>query len=328
MKFNNDPTFLKKRAEAAKQKQADPNFGSTGRDFIFTKSVTMFKGHDGENSIRICPNPMPGALFPWIPLFIHYRIGVNESQYLCLAKMKNMPCPICEEHKKVKDSNLGKEEKDEALSRLYAAERATVYLIDRLESDPTRNPQIWPMPAKKVAENILGLSTNKKTGGFIFVDDPQEGYDISFKRIGKDRATDYKAIQIDREPSPLHEDPETASKWLDVIEGNSLHEILNFKTYDYIKAVLNGEDPNLENVKPITSAASKVKTSRTEPEPKTPSLDNIPVGEGLSLAKLAEMDQDDLVKLIEERNMDLTPEGWDDVEDLRQAIALELAIIA
>ena len=329
MKFNSDPAFLKQRAEAYKAKKSDPNSGNSNRDFVFTKSVTLYKPHDGDNTIRLLPNPDPDAMFPCTYLWIHYNLGPNGSQYLCLAKMKNMPCPVCEEHKRVKDSDMPDKEKEQALNGLYASERATAYLVDRLEKDPAKNPQIWPMPSKKVAQNILGLSFSKKTGEALFFDDPKNGYDVFFSKTGKELSTAYNSIQRDDDTSPLSDDKALVAKWLAVVEEFPIYKILNFKSYDYIKAVLNGEDPNMEvSSKPITSAASKAKAKTQVTISNDESTDNIPVETGLSLEKLSQMDRAELVQVIEDNKLSINPDDWDEDEDLRSAVSLDLGITA
>src|SRR5579863_6563520 len=249
MQFNKDPEFLKKRAEAYKQKKDNPN--STDGDFLFKKKMTFYTVRDGQNIIRLLPAMWEDATFPWMEAYIHYQIGANNSQFFCLAKMANKPCPICEEAKLATDRG----EKPEVVRTLYPQHRAIAWVVDRL--DPSKGPVLWVMPYKNLAHQIITISFKRATGEPVFVDDPTEGWDILFEKEGKGITTKYSGVRKDDEPTPLHVDPETAAKWLQEAETNSIKNLLQYKEYEHIKAVLHGI---AEDVASVMTVAAEVST--------------------------------------------------------------------
>ncbi len=327
-KFNRGGDFLKKRKEVMQQKKDETYNG--GRDFIFKTKVTMFTPREGENVIRILPGAWEEAYVPWIEAWIHYSIGANQSQFLCPARMLKRPCPICEEHKKLLDSGKNPEE----IRSLQPNQRAINWVIDRQEE--AKGPQIWIMPYVKIAKEIITHSFNRKTGEPIFVDDPSNGIDIIFNKTGKGIKTQYSGLRKDDEPSPLHSDEEVMSKWLAFISANVVPEMLQYKDYDYMKEALHGITP--EDAKPateISSSQSKAKaTKETKAKEVTPAqptktvtvTQDIPVGEGISIATLNGMDRSALEDLVSTKKLSVDPAGWEDDEEFRGAIALELEL--
>jgi len=319
MKFTNrDPEFIKKRIEAMKDRKENGSSGN--RDFIFKEKVPNFQSKDGENIIRLLPATWDNAYFPWYEAQIHYQIGANNGQFLCLTRMLNKPCPICEEAKKLADRG----ESEEVVKLCYPQQRAIAWLIDRQE--PAKGPQIWIMPYKKVAHEILTISFKRSSGEPVFVDDVQEGWDILFNKSGKLIKTQYSSVRKDDEPSILHQDQETAEKWLNLITTKSIPALLNFKSYDHIKSALYGTDTEVTSDAPITSSSTKHKEKEeAKVTEENSNHKNIPVGEGVSLASLNAMDRAGLESLIQARNLDVDPNDWlEDDDDLRQAVSLTL----
>jgi hypothetical protein len=325
MDFNRGADFLKKRTEVMKQKK-DETF-SGGRDYIFKTKVAMFSPKDGENVIRCLPGAWEDAYVPWMEAFIHYQIGANNSQFLCPAKMLKRPCPICEEHKNLLDSGKNPEE----VRSLQPQLRAICWVIDRAEE--AKGPQIWVMPYTKIAKEIITHSFSRKTGEPVFVDNPENGWDIIFNKAGKLKNTQYSGLRKDDEASPLHSDEEVINKWLDFVSKNVIPEMLQYKDYDYIKEALHGLTP--EDAKPatkITSATTKAKEIKEEKSAKAEKTvtveNNIPVGEGVSIASLEKMDRATLEQLIESKKLSTDPKDWPDEESLRAAISLEMDLTA
>lgn len=312
---NRDPEFIKKRIAAMKDKK--DNAGSGNRDFIFKEKVTNFQARDGENIVRLLPATWDDAFFPWYEAHIHYQIGANNGQFLCLARMLNKACPICEEAKKLADRN----EPEEVVRLCYPQQRAIAYLIDR--QDTAKGPQVWVMPFKKVAQEILTISFKRASGEAVFVDDVQEGWDIIFNKTGKLIKTQYSGVRKDDEPSILHTDEATMEKWLNQVTTKNIPSLLKFQSYEHIKAALYGTEPEATSDAPITSSTTKRKEKQEEVVEESTST-GIPVGEGMSLATLGALNRDGLVALINDRNLEVNADDWDDDDDLRQALSLEL----
>lgn len=325
MKFNRDADFLKKRAAAYQTKK--DNFGANPNgDFLFTNKVNNFKPRKGDNCIRLLPPIHEDAMFPWEEVYVHYGIGVNNSAYFCLAKMKNRPCPICEEAKKARDEEKSKEE----IRALTPSPRCAAWIIDRKESDPSKNPLLWLMPHDKIAGEILAKSFKKSTNAIVYVDDPENGYDIYFTKNGEGIGTQYAGIDKD-EPSPLHADKATADKWLEHTVTNDLRKIMTFKSYDYIKALLHGEDPlavNTTESKEVISSESKSSATKVETaQGKT--VESKPVGDDNkpTQSQLNMMSRDELLQVIASFKLEANPDDWDDTEQLAAVIGMELEVV-
>jgi hypothetical protein len=257
---------------------------SRSYDSIFEDGFVVYKPKEGENIIRILPptwlsfddngNMLKDEAFEkwgayWeISVYVHNNIGPDRSTFLCLAEMKDEPCPVCEARLDAAD-----EEERFALS---PNRRALCWLIDR--NDEKAGPQLWAMPHKKVFKPICARSTDRKTGGVILVDNPEEGYDVFFnvEHAGKKNA-DYTAVDFDRDPTPIHDDERIQAKWLKYIKENPLPEILNFQDHDYMLKVLSGriskkeQDEEVEETTTTTRRPRRGASEETEePEGRLP----------------------------------------------------------
>jgi len=204
--------------------------GTRDYDSIFKSGIPIFKAKEGENCIRILPSTWDEPDWDYI-IYFHRNVGPDEVTYLCLDKMKGEPCPVCE-------AQRGAADKEEA-DALRVSKGAICWIIDR--DDERTGPQIWQMPFAKVRNEIYARSTDKKTRAPILVDDPEEGFDIVFNRVGTTINTDYKAVEIVRDPSPIHEDQKLQDKWLDYITENPLPSVLHFYEAEHIEKVLFGK---------------------------------------------------------------------------------------
>jgi hypothetical protein len=79
-------------------------------DSLFKSGTDTFTPHVGENIVRILPPTWDSEHFGY-PIWVHSRIGEDNSSYLCLRKMKNKECPICAAAKEAKDDNEADEAK-------------------------------------------------------------------------------------------------------------------------------------------------------------------------------------------------------------------------
>lgn len=229
-------------------------------DSLFLDGFAVFKPKEGENQIRILP-------FTWedvdkwgtsweIMIFTHNNIGPDKGSFLCLNHMKDESCPICEARRVAVD--------DEERSALRPGERALVWLIDR--NDEKAGPMLWSMPIKTVFKVINARSTNKKTGALLLIDDPEEGYDLFFTREGTGIKTDYVGVELDRDPTPLHDKEPIQNKWLDYIQENPLPTVLNIPEAEYIEKVLSGRVARKSEDEEEESPRRSSRRSRSEPE--------------------------------------------------------------
>jgi len=197
--------------------------------------VSLWRPADGQNRIRILPPTWEDARHYGYDIYIHYGVGADNQSYLCLQKMKNKPCPICEE--RAKASSKGD---DEAAKAYAPKKRVMVYMIDRKNED--EGVKVWAMPwtlDRDLAERQVDPDTNE----VLLIDDPDEGYDVMFSREvkgGNTRFAGYVGIDIARRPSPLSDDEDQMRDWLSFIVDNPIPSILRFYDYDHIKRVFFG----------------------------------------------------------------------------------------
>lgn len=229
---------FKPQTASSVKKRANQSGG--GFDSYLTDEIPKFKSKDGENAIRILP-----AYMAWIDdkklvkrwgdswgieIWVHYSVGPDNSSYLCPKKMLDEDCPIC-------DARVGLDA--EAAKKMAPGKRVLAYLIDR--NNPKDGPLLWAMPAFKVEKEIASRSTHKKTGDVIQITDPEEGFDVTFTKEGKEDRTNYTAVDIDRESSPLANKETTVDKWLDFIMEHPLHETLKYFDGDYLENIYMGK---------------------------------------------------------------------------------------
>lgn len=225
--------------------------GSRDFDTPLKQAIPTFKPKEGENCIRIMPSTW--AEPDWdMPIQLHYNVGPDSGRYLCL-KMKGGNCPVC-------NARLEATDKDEADS--FAPRKAALcWIIDR--DNEKAGPQIWYIPFSKVRNEIYARSVDKKTKVPILIDDPEEGYDIVFSREGTGDRTNYKGVEIMRDPTPLHDDQKQQGRWLEYIAERPLDDILNFYEVSHIEKVLFGKAvPKAEEDETETASVRSSRTAR------------------------------------------------------------------
>lgn len=202
-------------------------------DSYLPSEVPFFKAKEGENQVRIMPStwdPKGKWGDGWdIGIHVHYNVGPDNAAYLCLAKMKDEACPVCEARREAAD----KEESD----KLRPSFRHLAWVIDR--KNEKEGPLVWSLPVG-VFKEINLRSVDRKSGAPVLIDHPDKGYDVIFDRQGVKLNTDYSGVEIDRDPSYLHDNEETQGRWLDYVQENSLPDILVFYDYEHIEKALNG----------------------------------------------------------------------------------------
>lgn len=211
-------------------------------DSVTLPDIPTFKVPEGESCVRILP---PGweDTDRWgdgwdIEIYLHYGVGPDNSRYLCLDKMKNEACPVCEARLKAAD----KEESDQLRPRGVNL----CWVIDR--DNEKAGPQAWFIP-KTLYREINTRSVDKKNDTPILIDDPEEGYDVVFHRAGTTMTnTKYTGVEVSRDATPLHDDQKLEQRWLSYIQDNPLPEVLNYYDAAHIEKVLFGKAATKEEV--------------------------------------------------------------------------------
>lgn len=328
------PSAFQYKPRSAEQVRAQATRSVGGRDSFFTDAVQFFTPRVGDNNVRILPPPDDKWGHYGLNVCVHYGIGADESAYLCLKKMKDEACPLCEERDRA--TSAGEDELADALRPNY---RVAVWVIDRAQE--TKGPLLWNI-AGGLDKDISKLCFDPKSGEVLNVDNPDEGYDLSFTRTGEGIKTKYSGIQFARHPSPLADDADVAAEWLAFVTTNNIEECLKFYEYDYITKVFEGQAPPAakgeEERKPAqrggkadkpAAAPAKPKiqprgAAAKPPPPKEPPPDeDVPP----TWEELEAMDEDAMGAVIEAFGIEIE-EGkeFESVEDLRAFIAEALQI--
>lgn len=203
-------------------------------DTYFQNGIEIYRAKDGENTIRYLPPGWSPAEHYGFDVWVHSFIGQDGSSYLCLDRMKKEHCPICAASKEAKDAG-----DDEEAKQLSATKRVIAWVLDRNENVGRDGPkprvysQSWSFD-----RDIAALCDTKK--GAIYIDNEEEGYDVSFRKTGKALNTRYIGVQIDRDPSPVCEDPDEQLAVLDYITENPLPDILKFFSAEHLQKVIDG----------------------------------------------------------------------------------------
>ncbi len=231
-----DPAKLKERSE-----RKGGNF-----DSIFKSGFDTWRPKEGDNLIRILPPTWDDFDHYGYEIWIHRRIGADDSMYLCLSKMKNKPCPICDAAKAAKDGN-----EDDEFKSLRTTNAFVVWMLNRDEKDEL--PMLWQMSWTQ-DRDVAALGFNKRSGNILAIDHPDEGYDLTIKRTGSGLRTKYFGLAFDRDPSPISAKDKKQDEILEYITENPIPSVLNFYDAEYLDKVLNGvqdtRDEDLDDEKP------------------------------------------------------------------------------
>lgn len=187
------------------------------------KTYTVAKG---DNYLRILPPTWEDAEHYGLDIYVHYGVGPERATALCLAKMKSERCPICEAAVR-----LDKAGDDEGARELKAGKRVLAWMIDRKEE--TKGPMLWSMPWT-VDRDFAKLARDPRSGETFYIDDPENGYDISFERTGEKQQTKYIGMQLARRTSSVDQD------FVDYIVMYPIPETLMWRTYDELKTLYEG----------------------------------------------------------------------------------------
>lgn len=210
-----------------------------------------------ENWIRILPPTWENANHYGFDLWVHYGVGPNNGTVICLYKMKNQACPICEAQRRAEAKG-----NEQASKELKPSRRVLVWLLDRKEE---KQPLLWAM-GWTIDRDITKICRDRKSGELYFIDDHERGYDISFDKEGEGVTTKYTGFQLDRNPSSVD------AKHIDYILEHPVPTVLNWRTYEEVQSLFEGQP--LVETKP--EAASQPQASAPAPVAPPPAVQAAP----------------------------------------------------
>lgn len=214
---------------------------------------------DGIHNLRFLPPTWKDATHYGYEVWLHREIGADKNIYLCLEKMKGENCPICEERVEAeKDGDI------EYVKKLRPQRRVLIWVIDRKEEN--EGPKILSCPPT-LDINFCKLSVDNKTNEVLWIDDPDEGYDVEFERIppkGKDGFPSYTGEKIDRHPCPLSSREDKAGEWLEYIVKNPLPSVLIYYPYEHIKKIFSRTSKKSDESSVVEEKQQEVISVKTE----------------------------------------------------------------
>lgn len=207
------------------------------------KNVDLFRPKAGDNRIRILPPTWEPHDHYALQVWVHAYMGQDSSTYLCPYKMLKKKCPICEAQKEAQAAG----EADEA--KAFAPKEQFVCWVVNRDEDEDAPPQLYAM-SWTMDRDIAALCHDKRKGKILMIDHPDKGFDLSFKRQGQGFKTRYFGMAIDRESSPISDDPDKQEEVLAFIQENTIPNLLAYRDYNYLAAVIQGgaeeSDPELD----------------------------------------------------------------------------------
>lgn len=217
--------FSYKRRDAAALEKRQNQQGSEFQGFIKDEFKT-YSVAKGDNFLRILPPTWADAEHYGLDIYVHYGIGPERATALCLSKMKGQRCPICEA-----SVRLEKAGDDEGAKEIKAGKRVLVWMVDRKEE--AKGPMIWSMPWT-LDRDFAKLARDPRSGEVFYIDDPENGYDISFEKTGEKQQTKYVSMRLARRASSIDQD------FIDYIVLSPLPDTLLWRSYDELKTLYEG----------------------------------------------------------------------------------------
>jgi hypothetical protein len=216
-----------------------------GGDFvgIWKPEFKVYSVKDGANAVRILPPTWDDAKHYGWDVYVHYQIGPQNQQVLCLAKTFNKACPVCEAKLRGDGGPQVKGEKHP----LAPTRRVAMWVMDNTK--PEDGPMIWGCP-QTLDTDIVKVSKDRETGQYYLLDHPTDGYVVFFDKTGDQRQTKYLGVSLARRPSSV------ADNVLDYVERHPLPDCLTIPTYADVLAIYEGGVPGgvpEEDVEPEAS---------------------------------------------------------------------------
>jgi hypothetical protein len=230
------PSFqYKKRSKEEVEASVEKRANQSGGNYIgcVLDSVKLYQARKGENHIRFCPNVDPDSTHYGVDVWVHYSFGPQNATILCLLKNGKGPCPGCEARQAAEDAGDEEKAKD-----LKPSKRVAAYVVDRKEVD-SDFPYLWLQPWT-FDRDVSKAAKDRITGEYSVLDDPDDGYDVTFEKdvSGGDTFAKYIAIQVARRPTSLG--GKHGDKILDYVLANPLSKVFIWRNYAELVELYSG----------------------------------------------------------------------------------------
>ena len=297
-----------RRSASDIEKRASQRGGSY--ESYLREDIKMYKVKNGQQTVRFLPPPEEDYEHYAIDVYLHYQVGIDQQTIVCPRKMASENCPICEEYEaEMSESNddLSDKEKEE-INQLQPGKRVLGYIIDRDEEN--EGVQAWGQPWT-LDRDIGKQMIDSRTGEILYIDDPEEGYDVTFDKEGQGRRTKYTGIKIARRSSALARNEKKIDEYLDFAVNNPLKSIPIIKDYDDIKAIFHAKDTKDGD---RNDGRDRDNRRDKKDEEETP----------FTSAEILRMSVEDLEEVIEDENLNIDDSV--DENDLAEAVCEALGL--
>ena len=175
-------------------------------------------------------------------LHVHQRVGAAEGQYVCLAKNFNLPCPICQHVKVLREEDADKDDIDAVKAKARCVYNIVCYDSDKEEG---KGVQIWETSWWQSEKIFTTLAKAKRGRGGkearskVYFADSVNGKSITFTRegTGMENTRFYGHALEDR-------DYEIDDETLD--GAHCLDDLITIPTYEELYKAYWGEEPKAE----------------------------------------------------------------------------------
>lgn len=183
-----DREAARKQLEA-RQKESAARAGSSGFIGVLKGDLPTWKAGEGKHKIDILPFVV-GKKHPTLKkgeydykmdVWVHSNIGVDNAQYLCLHKMFDQDCPICNYRAQLQQEGEDDKDKIKALQPKHNC-LYNIICYDSNEQEK-KGIQLWLINAWNMEDRLQELADDE-SGERVLFPDPSEGKRISFKRTG------------------------------------------------------------------------------------------------------------------------------------------------
>lgn len=302
-----------RRSAADIEKRASQRGGSF--ETYLREDIKMYKVKSGSNNVRFIPPPDDSYDHYGIDIFLHYQLGIDKQTILCPRKMAGEECPVCEEYEAElaeAPDDISDKEKEE-INQLQPGKRVLAYIIDRDEEQ--EGVQAWAQPWT-VDRDIGKQMIDSRTGEILYIDDDQEGYDISFDKEGQGKRTKYTGIKIARRASSLGRNEKQTDEYMDFAIQNPLRDILLIKDYEDVKSIFHAKDTSdRDNSDDDRDRGRGRSRDRDDEEEESPPY---------TRAEILRMSTEDLEEVIEDCKLDVDDSV--DEDDLPEAVCEALGL--
>lgn len=241
-------TYQRRKAE-----DWDKRSNQQGGNFIgFIKDEVRTFSKKKDNFVRMLPPTWEDSHHYGYDIWVHFSFGPQNATVLCPLKMKNKPCPGCEDY--MEAEKAGRED----AGKLKPTRRVLVWLINR-NDEKEKKPEAWAMPWT-LDRDITKICRDKQTGELYYIDDPEAGYDVSFEVQGESEQSKYVGVQLARRSSPVDQ------VYIDYIMKNPLPSILIWRSYEELAELLTGGAGEVENGQAPVKDESRPKQQELKPQ--------------------------------------------------------------